>query len=218
MGKRGPYAKGKVNINWSSNFAYAIGLLATDGCLYKDGRHIEFTSKDKEQVFNFLKSLGIENKIVTKISGLQKENFRVQFSDVLFYRFLQTIGITPAKSKTINQVAIPDEFFIDFLRGCFDGDGTFYSYMDKRWKSSHMFYLELIAASYDHLIWIQAKLKSLIAITGSLSKKQGGVYKLRYAKIQTLEIIKKMYYSPDVVCLLRKRLKIENALLIEEKQ
>ena len=46
MGKRGPKPKGKVKINWSANFAYAIGLLVTDGCLYNDKRHMSLTTKD----------------------------------------------------------------------------------------------------------------------------------------------------------------------------
>ena len=43
----------KTSTTWSSKLAYAIGLITTDGSLSKDGRHISFTSKDKEQVKNF---------------------------------------------------------------------------------------------------------------------------------------------------------------------
>gem|GEM_PF-6676481 len=41
---------GKVKIQWSPEFAYVIGLLTTDGNLSPDGRHINFTSKDRELV------------------------------------------------------------------------------------------------------------------------------------------------------------------------
>ncbi|MBI2466134.1 MAG: hypothetical protein HYV66_02830 [Candidatus Sungbacteria bacterium] len=61
--------KSKVNKKWSSDLAYAIGLLTTDGCLSKDGRHIDFTSKDMDQIKTFLSCLGIKNKISQKISG-----------------------------------------------------------------------------------------------------------------------------------------------------
>ena len=57
MGKRGQTPQGKVDIRWSANFAYAIGLLVTDGNLSSDGRHIIFVSKDMEQINNFLKCL-----------------------------------------------------------------------------------------------------------------------------------------------------------------
>jgi len=32
---------------WSADFAYAVGLLTTDGSLSIDGRHINLTSKRK---------------------------------------------------------------------------------------------------------------------------------------------------------------------------
>ena len=107
MGLRGPKPKGKVNIKWSANFAYAIGLIATDGCLSKDGRHVEVTSKDKEQLLNFCEALKIDIKITYKFSGAGEKCGRIQFGDVLFYQFLFSIGLTSAKSKTIPKLKIP---------------------------------------------------------------------------------------------------------------
>src|SRR3989338_7295560 len=101
MRKRGQRPQSKINIEWSSNFAYALGLIASDGCLSKDGRHITFVSKDIDQLHNFKSCLGLENKIGKTTSGYNgKEYTRVQFGDVLFYKFLLSIGLTPAKSKT----------------------------------------------------------------------------------------------------------------------
>jgi hypothetical protein len=50
MIKRGPKPKEKVKVRWSRAFAYGIGLLASDGNLSPDKRHINFTSKDKELI------------------------------------------------------------------------------------------------------------------------------------------------------------------------
>src|SRR3989344_1497733 len=152
--------KNKVEIKWSSSFAYAIGLLATDGNLSPDGRHINFTSKDKELIQSFCRCLGVKNRIGKKARGYGKEKkyFVVQFGDVSFYHFLISIGITPKKSKTIGELKIPDAYFFDFLRGHHDGDGTFYSYWDPRWRSSFMFYTEFISASKKHIDWIRNKL------------------------------------------------------------
>ncbi|MEK7574528.1 MAG: hypothetical protein AAB514_03305, partial [Patescibacteria group bacterium] len=52
----------KVLIEWSPNFAYAIGLIATDGNLSKDGRHLNMTSGDKDMILTFKKCLGLKNK------------------------------------------------------------------------------------------------------------------------------------------------------------
>lgn len=221
MGKRGIKPQGKVKIKWSSKFAYAIGLLVTDGCLYKDGRHISLTTKDLDQAENFKKCLGLNVKIGTKYSGSNKgkEYFHVQFGDVLFYEFLMSIGITPAKSKTIGKIDIPDKYFFDYLRGCFDGDGCFYSYWDPRWKSSHMFYIEFVSASRKHMIWLRKIIKSHLSISGYLyGNKDRGFFQLKYAKKESIQIIKNMYYNHRVVCLSRKLLKIKKALSVEQKQ
>ena len=50
---------------WSPELAYAIGLIATDGNLSKDGRHISFRSSDLEQIKNFQRCLQLSNKIGT---------------------------------------------------------------------------------------------------------------------------------------------------------
>src|SRR3989338_5725455 len=119
----------KVKIEWSPEFAYAIGLLTTDGSLSIDGRHINFTSKDVELVELFKKCLNLQNRIglksgVTKIKNISQ----VQFGDVNFYKFLQSIGLMPRKTKLLAALEVPDWYFFDFLRVNFDGDGTFYSY------------------------------------------------------------------------------------------
>lgn len=206
--------KEKVDRKWSSNLAYAIGLLTTDGCLSKDGRHIDLTSKDREQLLNFMRCLNIKNKIGTKSSGSSGKRFaRVQFGDVVFYNFLLEIGLTPHKSKTIISVKIPTKYFFDFLRGHLDGDGTFYSYWDSRWKSSFMFYTVFTSASKKHIEWLRRELLRFIGINGHVTKdSKKTIYQLKYAKGESLKLLPKIYYNNDVVCLSRKRYKIEKAL------
>lgn len=218
MGKRGLKPKNKIKIRWSPEFAYAIGLLTTDGCLSKDGRHIDLTSKDKDQLENFLKCLKINNKISNKHSSLGKKYLRVQIGDVNFYNFLLTIGLMPRKTKIINEVKIPDKYFFDFLRGHFDGDGTFYSYWDPRWHSSFMFYTEFISASKNHINWIREKIFDKLKIRGHISKSvNNSVFQLKYAKVESLKLFPKLYYNEKVICLRRKRLKIEKAFDINRK-
>lgn len=211
---------GKVKIKWSPEFAYAIGLLATDGCLSIDGRHFDFTSQDEEQLVNFMKCLGIKVKIGHKTSGYSGKRYtRIQFGDVNFYKFLLGIGLMPAKTKIISSLKIPKEYFFDFLRGHFDGDGTFYSYWDPRWRSSFMFYTVFISASKNHIDWLRRKILNLIKIKGHVTKSvSDSTYQLKYAKLESLKLLPKLYYDKDVVCLSRKRFKIEKALRINNKQ
>ncbi len=217
MGNSGPKPKGKIKIKWSSNFAYAIGLIATDGNLSPSGRHIVFTSKDFEQINNFKKILRLTNKIGKKGNGSSKEKkyYVLQFGDVLFYSFLGKIGISPAKSKTIGPIQVPDKFFFDFLRGCFDGDGCSYSYWDKRWKSSFLFYISLASASEPFISWVRKKVKQFVGVSGHVSKlKNASGFQLRYAKNDAKKIVYEMYRKPNSVFLKRKKLKINRSLAI----
>lgn len=101
MRKGNAKSKGNVLVKWSPNFAYAIGLIATDGCLYNDKRHIGFTSKDYEMILNYKKCLGIKNKIGRKRNGATREKkyFSVQFGNVFFYDFLISLGIMPKNPR-----------------------------------------------------------------------------------------------------------------------
>lgn len=214
MGKRGPLPKGKVKIKWSADFAYAIGLLVTDGCLSPDGRHIELTSSDIEQLENFKKCLGLDVKIGIKKGALGVPSSRVQFGDVLFYKFLEGIGLSQAKSLTISKVDVPPELFFDFLRGCFDGDGCSYSYWDPRWKSSFMFYMSFASASRDFINWIRREIKQRIGISGHLTttKNVNPYFQIKYAKKEGVRLVRKMYGHNKCVCLKRKKLKINESL------
>ncbi len=216
MGKRGP--KPKPEPKWSSGLAYAIGLLATDGCLSKDGRHIIFVSKDLQQLENLKKALGLKNIAIGQtLSGYDgKPCTRVQFGDVTLYRFLLTVGLTPNKSKTINALRIPRNYFFDFLRGHLDGDGCTYSYWDPRWKSSFMFYTVFGSASKEHVLWLQKEIRDLAGLSGHITGKgkKHTIYQLKYAKAGSLILLRRMYYNNRVIHLSRKRLKIEKMLSI----
>lgn len=117
MGKRGPKPYGKVKIEWSPAFAYGLGLIASDGCLSPDGRHINFTSKDLELVQRFLEAFNIQVAVGMKSRGrgAPKQYYLVQFSDVLFYNFLLGIGLSSNKSKTIKEINLPPGLFFDFF-------------------------------------------------------------------------------------------------------
>jgi len=202
-----------TQIVWSKDLAYVVGLITTDGSLSKDGRHIDFTSKDLDQIRTFKKILKLKNKIGKKYSGENGHKFypRIQFGNVKLYRFLVNLGLHPNKSKTLGSLNVPDKFFADFLRGYFDGDGHSYSYWDKRWKSSFMLYLGFSSASKKNLYWIKEKISNLYNIEGAI-KHGRSVYQLMYAKRSSLKLIKILYYRSSINYLKRKKFKIEKAL------
>lgn len=209
-----------IDTTWSSNLAYAVGLITSDGCLSKDGRHIDFTSRDLEQIQNFKSILKIDNKIGLKYRGKDRNKYypRIQFGDINFYKFLLSIGLTPRKSKTIEKVRIPRKYFADFLRGCLDGDGYTYSYWDKRWKASFVIYTGFTAGSLKFIKWLRKNINKFYGIKGYIKHSGQSALALMYAKKESLIILKKMYYNNEVTCLSRKRFKIIESLGIIDEQ
>lgn len=204
-------------MRWSINLAYAIGLIVTDGSLSKDGRHIELTSKDKEQIETFSRILGLKNKIGIKRSGYNPNGiyYRIQFGDVKLYRFLIKIGLTPNKTKTVGGLKIPDKFFADFLRGHLDGDGYTTSFWDSVFKNSFRLYTGFVSASNSHLEWIRDQIQRLYNLEGSLRyDRRIQIFQLRYAKDASMRLINILYYRDNLPYLKRKRFKIEQALSI----
>lgn len=220
MGKRGPKPRKIIDTEWSENLAYAIGLIATDGYLSVNGLLVDLTSKDREQLENYSKCLGVKFKIGSKCNSNGDKSLRIQFKNRLFYNFLLSIGLTNKKSLTMGKLKIPDKYFFDFLRGCFDGDGCTYSYWDPRWRSSFMFYLEFSSGSRIFVDWLRRQINKKLIARGhvTVTKKKNPNYQLKYAKKEALEIINRMYYNRHVVCLSRKWEKIKKTLEIDKKQ
>ncbi len=213
--KPGPKPRGQVKCKWSNSFAYAIGLLVADGCLLADGRHIDFTSKDRKQVELFRRCLKLKVKIGTKRSGVGNTYWRVQFGDVLFYRFLNSIGLFSAKSKTIKAVVVPDRYFSHFLRGYFDGDGTTYSFYDSLFPNSYRFYLAFASASPTFVSWLRERITGVLGVSGHVSHAPHKEYlQLKYAKREAQVVCRYMYNKKGNIFLQRKYLKIQRTLRI----
>ena len=82
-----------------------------------------------------------------------------------------------------------------------------------------MFYAVFTSASKNHIEWLRNKIFSALRIVGHITKSvNNSLYQLKYAKSESLKLIPKMYYDKDVVCLSRKRLKIERAVRLNNKE
>ena len=201
--------------DWSSDLAYAVGLIATDGCLSSNQKNVTFTSKDIEQIGNIKLILKMNAKIgMTKNST--SDAYRLQFSSTQFWDWLVSIGLTPHKSLTIGELKIPIQYFIDFLRGHLDGDGSIMTYTDRynAHKNPNYVYerlwVKFISASETHMIWLQNMIIETTGIPGRLHKTKPNhagnhMYILKFAKKASLTLLSKIYYSDALPCLTRKK-------------
>lgn len=200
-------------VKWSPKIAYAVGLITTDGNLSPDGRHLDITSNDFELLETAKKCLQIDNEITPKFSSSTgyKSSFHIQFGNVIFYRWLEDLGLMPKKSKIIGPLKIPDEYFFHFLRGHLDGDGNVLRYMDKIWPNSERLYLRFYCASLKHLKWLKQMINKLSNLNGRI-KKDGKMYALVFAKKESLKLLPLIYPHKNIPCLHRKYKQIESFL------
>ena len=197
---------------------YVVGLIVTDGNLSRDGRHINITSKDREYLFLIRDALGLSNSIGRKASGSvnEKRYSILQFSDVIFYEYLTSIGLFPKKSLTLGEIAVPREYFPDFFRGVIDGDGCISTWVH-RTNGYQQWSLFIVSGAPIFISWLKLEAESYFKVKGrlytSLNKgKKNFINRLKFGKLATKVIINQTYYEGSL-CLERKNLKSKQCLL-----
>lgn len=120
---------------WSPNMAYVLGYVSADGCIHsskdrKDSYILNITSKDKSHLVKIKNVLESEYKISTKFNGTKTGGvaYHIQVRNNTICNDLINLGIHQRKTHTLQPITVPDEYFPDFVRGFFDGDGTVYLY------------------------------------------------------------------------------------------
>jgi len=214
---------------WTTDIAYAIGLITTDGNLSKDKRHIALTSTDKQLLKTFQKCLSLKNKICINPPGGYSKNkcYKITFGNVIFYDWLLKIGLKPNKTVGLLRLKIPDKYLPDFLRGHIDGDGSIIHYIDRHneYKGKiytyNRLYITFRSSSSIHIRWLRQNIRRILNINGSLSgwkdrrrNNKKILWALRFCKRESLILLKYLYYSPNLPCLLRKKKIAENFLRI----
>lgn len=208
---------------WSAELAYVVGLIATDGSLGRKKPVITIVSKDTDLLETVRRCLALTTPIKPHGGGYGNHCRHLAWHDRVLYEWLRGVGLTPAKSLTLGSLSVPDEYFPDFFRGCIDGDGTSLVYTDRYHVAKNSryvyerLYLSIVSASPTFIEWLRTTVFRLTGITGSIEVRHHEhahpVWKLRYAKAQSIRLLAWMYYAPNVPCLTRKRAKAERFLL-----
>lgn len=112
--------------------AYVLGYITADGCIAvtrgrKSPYALNITSKDVDHLYKIRNLLGSDHAISKKVDG-HDLGYQLQIRNKTLTRDLINLGIHPRKTLTLEELAIPDQYFCDFARGFFDGDGTVYIY------------------------------------------------------------------------------------------
>lgn len=201
-----PNKRKELNIE-GSNLWYLVGLITSDGCLSKDGRHIDITSSEYTFLQGIKKSIGIRNRVGIKYGSYGKKKqkaFHIQLTSRNFYEFLLSIGLTRNKSLTVGAMNVPSQFFADFLRGLIDGDGSIHSWTHPT-NFRQQWSLRIYSGSKKFLEWLTKKIKEYLKASGKTYQhnRQGTLYVLKFGKMAARVILKQSYHK-DCLSLYRK--------------
>jgi hypothetical protein len=202
---------------WSPMFAYIVGLVASDGNLSTNSNEVRIASTDRQIVELYCRGLGlrphdvttptwgdpnaVEVHIRTECRPPYKDQYHIVFSDHIYRARLEEIGLTPNKSNTLGPLKVPDEYFRDFLRGEFDGDGCWSA--DRREKRNYLLGI-ITSGSRTYLDWLRESIQRMAGIKGHIY----GI-DLRYDQERAEQLGRFIYYAPHLPCLRRKRAKWE---------
>ena len=174
---------------------YLVGLIATDGNLSLDGRHINITSKDHDYLEKLKITLGLKNKIGKKFNSNHQMSHQIQIANKNFYEFLLSIGLTPKKSLTLGDLKVPDACFSDFVRGVIDGDGCIRSWIHPSNKKEQ-WSLRIYSAAPKFTAWLHARIKQNLLAEGRIHKdSRARTSVIKFGKLAAKRILGQCYYN-----------------------
>lgn len=117
--------------NWSPGMVWVLGLFFADGNLHKTRPILRLNQRESEGLQKVLNLMSSSHMISYKdkkpykgvISG---KIYSFSIYNKRLYHDLLKLGLTPAKSTEMKFPDIPPKYMNHFIRGLYDGDGSFY--------------------------------------------------------------------------------------------
>jgi len=117
----------KVNHNFLQNMspeaAWLVGLISADGYILKNRHAVSFHMADD----HLLKQVKDISDFEGNIHKTKENTCRMDIFSEQWVRNLRFLGIRNKKSLTLELPHIDPHVFPDFVRGYFDGDGSFWN-------------------------------------------------------------------------------------------
>ncbi len=200
---------------WSGDMAYILGFFAADGYMTVNKRGGQFWCID---INDSILVEGIRAVIESnhKISVRRRHDgnnfsFRLQIGSIEMCDDLRKLGFGPNKTHRLAMPDVPDEYFGDFVRGYFDGDGCVWTgdMHKERETWTHVISIIFTSCSNEFLLALKNRLEIFGIEKGVLSRKHPNYSRLIYSVNGSLKIHDFMYNRPCNLFLSRKKIKFD---------
>lgn len=192
------------------DMAYVLGLLASDGNVSKRENAINFvaSAQDSEHLEKIRQLLHSSKPLAFYKDNKGNQSCRLSIHSKRFKEVLADYNIIPAKTKTYTfSYKLQKEFWTDYLRGYFDGDGSVSPCGNGvKWQ--------LGAYNKEILEWVTNYLYEEYAIPKPVIYKYPNrhFFQLTYAKQESVKKIYEILYSDNKICLERKKVKFSSLI------
>lgn len=201
--------------NWSSDMAYVLGFFSADGYITVNKRGGQFWCiqiTDKKLLEQIKKTVGSEHKISTRIgTGNERILYRLQIGSIEMCDDLRKLGLRERKTKSLVVPNVPDEYFADFVRGYFDGDGSVWVGLIHKKRITKLLVIRVIltSCSKGFLEILKSRLEQNQIISGVLRREKENYCRLTYSVHGSLKLYEFMYNHKvkdfGCLCLNRKK-------------
>ena len=188
------------NIN-SSNKAYLLGLLITDGCVFtpKQGTPrimLQLNQKDKHMIEAFKEEIKAPRKITI---DKRDNSSSISITSSKMALDLSKYGVVPHKTFCTIFPDIDKGFYPDFIRGVFDGDGSLVVRKNGRRDFC-------ICGTYELLNSIKEILVKELNVKDIKVSKEDTIYAMRWgSKTDIIKICDWIYSTDSNLYLKRKK-------------
>lgn len=204
---------------WSSDMAYILGFMYADGNITETKRgnyYIAIYTADRELLVNMAKCMRSDHKISARLSDTGC-NYRIQIGSKEWFADLGLLGLFPDKTARMRLPMIPDEYFGDFVRGYFDGDGSVWSGLIHKDRPTTTLTIQVsfTSCSKEFLEDVRSSLQFLDIAGGGIYKpKTRNFARLTFSSNDALKIYEIMYNGRYKLFLERKKVVFERFIKI----
>ena len=211
---------------WSHDMAYILGFIATDGYITPGGcLGIGLKLEDEEILVKISQALESNRPLIYGKAKTKKDSDKyfgtvsLNISNIIIKEDLEKLGIVANKTFSLGRFdMIPEEYELDFIRGAFDGDGTFGKSGGERCKNNVQFRARFCSASLEFIQYIRDTLEKYEIFCPQIVVENKGRKNTLYSICYSTQATAKYYflaYQEDSLCLRRKKETLEK--LIQER-
>jgi len=182
--------------------AYVLGFFAADGYITVNKRGGQFWCiqiTDKKLLESIKRAIKADHKISIRLPKKSGENllYRLQIGSIEICNDLRELGFSERKTKSLAIPNVPEEYFNDFVRGYFDGDGNVwvgYIHKDKNKKNFNLTIKTVFTScSFRFLKQFHTRLLKTAVHGGSIHKSKGNYSRLQFSVKDSLKLYDLMY-------------------------